>query len=131
MKVKALRDKKTKEFIHLQEMGGEPCVFTSELPMIQPMTATMEAMKDMMETTDFYEGLELDLDTVELVEFDLIESGEVGADIRNKLSPPLNLAKLIQIYFEEDDLKKLKLKDFLIKEAIITETSVDYLGKLF
>ena len=126
MKVKALRDKNTKEFIHIQEYGGEPCVFTSGLPNIQPETATIELMKKMMDETDEYEGLELDLDTVELVEFDLIEVDEVGADIRNKLTPYHNLVALVELFLneKEDYNKRKKLKKFIRKEIIQSKESV-------
>ena len=71
MKAKALRYKKEfnvfQEFVWIQEYGGEPHIFTSDLPYLQPMTATIESMKTM------YEGLDLGLDKMEFVEFKLIE----------------------------------------------------------
>ena len=45
MKFKALRNKETKEFVEIQEFNGINVVFTSELPNPQPMTATIDLMK--------------------------------------------------------------------------------------
>ena len=131
MKVKTLRFKDTKEFVHIQEFGGKPCVFTSDLPHIQPMTATMELMKKMMKKAGDYEGLDLNLEEVELVEFNLIEVGEVGADIRNKLSPYNNLVALIELFLmEREHGKKVELKKFIRKEIIQSKKSIKYLAGL-
>lgn len=129
MKVKALRYKeefnKFKEFVHIQEMGGEPEVFTSDLPNIQPMTATMKLMKNIYGDKCF------DLDKFELVEFDLIETGEVGADIRNKLTPYKNLVALVELLLDENDGDdRLKLKKFIRKEIVQSKKSVEYIAKL-
>jgi hypothetical protein len=45
MKVKALRDKDTKEFIHFFEMGEKTLIGQSDIPNVQPMSATIEMMK--------------------------------------------------------------------------------------
>lgn len=130
MKVKALRFKDTKEFVHIQEFGGKPSVFMSGLPNLQPETATLELMGKLMEH-DFYQGLDLDMDNVELVEFDLIERNTIGQDIRNKLSPYKNLVALIEVFLEEEDLiKKKKLKKFIRKEIVQSKKSVKYLAGL-
>jgi len=101
MKIKALRTKKEpKEFIHIEIETGYNSfdVFTSDIPKILPITATIEEMKE------YYEdwGCEVDFEPFELVEFDLIESGEVGADIRNKLTPSLNLVAMLELYFKDN-----------------------------
>ena len=133
MKVKALRFKDTKEFVHIQEFGGKPSVFMSGLPNLQPETATLELMGKVMEH-DFYQGLDLDMDNVELVEFDLIEAGEVGADIRNKLSPPKNLVELLEVFFGDKVVyaseERKELSEIIKREMKQTKVSVEYLAKL-
>lgn len=135
MKVKALRYKKEfnhfQEFVLIEEYGGEPMVFTSETPKLQPETATLEKMREYMESNDYYEGLDLDWDKVELVEFDLIESGEVGADIRNKLGNYSNLVQMVELLLDEDDhdMKK-KLKKLIRVEINRGKKSVEYLANL-
>ena len=54
MKVKALRDKDTKEFIHLMQMGEKVMVCTGATPNVQPMTATIELMKERRIDAEFY-----------------------------------------------------------------------------
>ncbi len=135
MKVKTLRYKKEhnpfKSFVHIEDMGAGPEVFTSDLPKLQPETATLEAVKEYFENNDFYEGLELDWDTVEMVELDLIEVGEVGADIRNKLGSYRNLVSLVELLLEEEDYEKRKgLKKFIRKEIIQTKKCIKYLAGL-
>lgn len=139
MKVKALRYKKEfnphEEFIRIEDMGAGPEVFTSELPNIQPETATFDDMKEYIETNDYFEGLELDWGTVEMVEFDVIEAGEVGADIRNKLSPPKNLVQLLELFFKDKVVyaneERNELVTFIKREMEQSKKSVDYLAKLF
>ena len=131
MKVKALRYKDTKEFIHIESYGEEPMVCTSSIPNIQPETATLELMGKVWEADDFFEGLELDMDNVELVEFDLIDVGEVGADIRNKLTPYNNLVALVGLYFKETDVdKQIVLKKLILKETKQSEESIKYIANL-
>ena len=136
MKVKVLRYKKEfnhfQEFVLIEEYGGEPQVFTCETPKLQPETATLEKMREYMENNDYYEGLDLDWDKVELVEFDLIEAGEVGADIRNKLSPCKNLGELVKVFLDEEHPdKKNGLKELIYEEIKQSKKSVDYLASLF
>lgn len=130
MKVKVLRDKDTKEFIHFIQMGEKTMVCTSELPNVQPLTATVELMKEIYPKEKFFDDFD-NLDDYELVEFDLIEAGETGADIRNKLGSPKNLVILIELLLEEEkpDRRK-KLKEFIQKEIIQTKKSVEYLAGL-
>ena len=128
MKVKALRDKDTKEFIHIEMIGNKYLIFTSSIPKVQPGSATMEMMESI------YPLKECDFDNfnhLELVEFDLIEAGKVGADIRNKLSPPLNLVELLEEYFNpESVLDNKTIKKFIKKEMKQAKKSIDYLAKL-
>jgi hypothetical protein len=106
MKVKALRYKKEhnpfQEFVILEDIGSGVEVFTSATPKLYPESATLESLIEHVEENDYFEGLELDWDTVEMVEFELTESGEVGADIRNKLTPSLNLIALLKLYFKDN-----------------------------
>lgn len=127
MKVKVLRDKDTKEFVHIEKFGEKFMVFNGETPNVQPMTATIEVMKEIHPLT---EGMD-SYDNFELVEFDLIEAGEVGADIRNKLSPYHNLVALIEVLLNETDPdEKRELKKFIWKEIKQSKKSVEYIAKL-
>jgi len=131
MKAKALRYKESKEFIYIQELGGEPSVFTSDLPNLHPMTATIELIGGMLEDNDFYEGLDLDLDAIELVELDIIESGKVGADIRNKLGNYNSLVQMVELLLmEKDHERKIKLKKLVRKEIKLGHETVKYLANL-
>lgn len=136
MKVKVLRYKKEhnkfQEFVHIEDIGAGPEIFTSTLPKVLPETATLEGFRDYIETNDYYEGLELDWDTVELVEFDLVETGEVGADIRNKLGNYSNLVQMVELLLDEKDRKvKKELKKLIRTEIVHGKKSVEYLAKLF
>ena len=126
MKVKALRFKDTKEFVHILE-GGQ--VGTSEIPDVLPMTASMDLLKKYYEASGY--KVDLDYDNLEVVEYDFIESGKVGADIRNKLSPPLNLVEMLEQYFDNPEIKdKQKLERLIRKGMNQTKVSVEYLAKL-
>ena len=134
MKVKALRYKDTKEFIHIESYGEEPMVCTSSIPNIQPETATLELMGKVMEADDFFEGLELDMDNVELVEFELIEKNTIGADIRNKLSSYKNLIGLLEEFFKDNvtyatDERKV-IAGFIKKEMKQSKESIKYIANL-
>ncbi|MDA3779469.1 MAG: hypothetical protein PF487_04485 [Bacteroidales bacterium] len=133
MKVKALRYKDTKEFVYIENDGEEPMIYTSSLPKVQPENATLEVMKELLENNDIYEGHELDMDNVELVEFDLIESGEVGADIRNKLSSPKNFIALLEIFFETKvgyTDERRKLVEIIKKEMEQSKINIKYISNL-
>jgi len=129
MKVKTLRFKDTKEFVHILEDGS---VATSAVPDVLPLTASMDLLKTYFKISG-QKTDNVDFENLEVVEFDFIESGEVGADIRNKLSPPLNLVSLLDDYFDEltYDIDKDKAKEFILKEMKQTLVSVEYLSKLF
>jgi hypothetical protein len=129
MKVKALRYKEEfKEFIHVTEIGGDPMIFTSELPKIQPETTTLEDIKK------FYGDLSITWDKVELVEFELIENSNVGADIRNKLTSSLNLLALLELFFQDNvvyaDEKRLKLVKYIKKEIEQNKKNIKYISDL-
>ena len=135
MKVKALRYKKEfndfQEFVLIEEFGGEPTIFTSETPKLYPESATLEGLREYVETNDYYEGLDLDWDTVELVEFHLVEVNTVGADIRNKLTPCLTLAYLVEAFLsEEHPDKKNGIKELIWDVLKQNRKSVEYLANL-
>lgn len=135
MKFKTLRYKKEhnpfQEFVHIEDIGAGPEVFTSTTPKLFPETSTLEGLRDHMETDDFYEGLELDWDTVEMVELNLIEINTVGADIRNKLTPCLTLAELVEVFLnEEHPDKKNGIKELIWDVLKESKKSVDYIANL-
>jgi|ERR1035437_2851820 hypothetical protein len=134
MKFKALRTKKEpKEFITFQTFGDTTIMFTSNLPDPKPETATMEGL---IEYYKKYQPLqdELTMDDIEMVEFEIFEADTVGADIRNKLSPPKNLVNMLEIYFEPHiahaSEERQKLYELIKKEMQQTKESVKYLSEL-
>lgn len=129
MKIKTLRHKATKEYIHIQEVYGEISCFTSDKPNIQPETATKEAM------IEYYgDGVYIDWDSLELVDFELVECDTIGADIRNKLTPPLNLVALLNLFFKDNvgyaNKDRAELVEIIKKEMKNTLKSVDYLTNI-
>lgn len=128
MKIKTLRFKDSKEFVHILE-GGQ--IATSEIPDILAYTASIEKLKLYYES--FYPGKEINYNELEVVEFDFIEAGEVGADIRNKLSPLKNLVELLTEYLgtKTKRSKRKTLAKIIQQEMIQTSISVEYLSKLF
>ena len=127
MKVKTLRFKDTKEFVHILEGG---MVGTSAIPDILAETASIDALKTYYET--FHPNAEIDYDNLEVVEYDFFESGEVGADIRNKLSSPKNLICLLERFLNSDMTEGLKkdLIGYIEREMEQTKINVDYLADL-
>jgi len=126
MKVKTLRFKDSKEFVHIMEDGG---LATSSQPNILAETANIESLKEYLESHDFAEGI--DFDNLEMIDYYLINSDEIGADIRNKLSPPKNLVTLLEKYFDTMDTgEKIKLLKYIQDSMEETKKSVDYLSKL-
>ncbi len=139
MKIKALRTKKEpREFVeicfHRSDKNSEKgtwVAYTGELPNSQPATATMELMKAYYEQQRVPLPSEINLDDYELVEFDVIESGVIGTDIRNKLTPFLNLIALIDIHLKDEHPEKKKVIENLIRKEIGTcKICARYLTKL-
>lgn len=128
MKVKYVVHKKTKAFLCFDEFDGRSCLFTSELPQM-PLNPDADD-KDLMNYFNYHYP-ELSFDEYEIVEFDLIESGIVGADIRNKLTPANNLISMLETYFTttDEDGKSTLLK-FIKLEIENIETSIEYLKNL-
>lgn len=128
MKVKTLRLKETKEFIHILEGG---LVGTCDIPDILAPTASIETLT--LYYNSFYPEKEINYDELEVVEFDLIEAGEVGADIRNKLTPPANLVALLEDYLDWKTTrsKRRTLSKYINGEMVQTLINIEYLSKLF
>ena len=130
MKFKALRNKNTKELIEIQNFGGVNTLFTSNLPLPLPMSATMELIKTYYETQSSLPE-DINLDDYELAEFDFFEADTVGADIRNKLTPLRSVLSLIRIYDKEkDERTKHLIKDIIVKEIRNCQKCIRYISKL-
>ena len=134
MKFKALRNNhEPNEFVHIDTIATTMILYTGDLPKPQPLTATMEGMKDYYKN-DIPLPNQITLDDLELVEFDLIESGVVGADIRNKLSSPLNLVLMLEVYFEPNvahaSEERQKLYELIKKEMKQSAVCINYLSDL-
>jgi hypothetical protein len=54
----------------------------------------------------------------------------IGADIRNKLSPLLNLISLLERQKEVNDVMKVKLQKYIDKEIKQSKISIEYLKNL-
>lgn len=96
MKIKVLRTKKEpKEFVHIDydEQHSVFSTFTSDIPKPQPSTATIDKMVEHYPHVNF--------DEFEMVEFELVELNTIGADIRNKLTPPKNLIAMLELFFSQ------------------------------
>lgn len=71
-----------------------------------------------------------------IVEIEYFEANTVGADIRNKLSPPKNLVALLEIYFKDtgdrvfDDNTKGKLLPIIKKEMEQVKINIKYIADL-
>ena len=125
MKVKTLRFKDTKEFVHILE-GGQ--LATSSIPDILADSASIEALEKYYEN---FLGKKINTENLEVVEYDFFESGEIGADLRNKLTSPLSLVALLTTYFGDDDIDRDALLMFIKKEMQKTKDVVEYISKLF
>jgi hypothetical protein len=139
MKFKALRTKREpKEFVeicfHRSDVDpneGVWVVYTGELPNPQPMSADKELMKVYYGQQRMPLPEDINLDNYELVELDCFESGVIGADIRNKLTPSFNLIALLNLYFKEtDESKKYVLKRTIKKEMARSKKNIKYIDNL-
>jgi hypothetical protein len=131
MKFKALRTKREpKEFVHINTIATTMILYTGDLPKPQPLTATLEGMKDYYKN-DIPLPDQMTLDDLEMIEFEMFEADTVGADIRNKLTSCKNLVSLLKIYFkEEDEEMKEKIKEFIQKEMKNSENNINYIANL-
>jgi hypothetical protein len=130
MKIKALVTKtEPREFVHIDvhENLNICSVGTSSIPRAMMESATMEGLMEYYESID----IEVDLSEFELVEFELVEKNTIGADIRNKLSPCLNLAEMVQAFLDEEHPdKKNGLKELIYDEIKQSKKSVEYIANL-
>jgi len=136
MKFKALRTiREPKEFVHIDTIATTMILYTCDLPKPQPLTATLEGIKEYYKN-DTPLPDQLTLDDLELIEFEMYEANTVGPDIRNKLTPPLNLMALLRIYFSETDDKekdianKERILPFIKKEMVKSEENIKYIANL-
>lgn len=123
MKAKTLIRKDTKEYVHIYSFlhGLEP--YTCELPQILASTADIETLMNIF--------LGVDFSNYELIDIDIINSGEIGADIRNKLSPLKNLITILNERENTVDVELYtKLSRLLRKEINQCKISIDYLANL-
>ena len=130
MKVKALRNKTTGKFLHYErsEFSGNGWISDNNLPDIQDGDIKLEELLDKFAIS----GSNIDSIDYELIEFELIETGVVGADIRNKLSPIKNLIALIGVYLLEKSAgKKILMKGLLDRDIKQARISLEYLTKMF
>jgi hypothetical protein len=133
MKFKALRTlREPKEFVHIETNSILKLMtfYTCDLPYPQPLTADLEGMKQYFSGYS-HEHDSIGFDDVELGEFEMFEANTAGADIRNKLTPPLNLLALLKLYFKEtDESKKYALARVMKKEMTRCEKSIKYISNL-
>ncbi len=128
MKVKYLVHKETREFVEVLNINHTPMVFTSELPH---MSMSADVSNDEILEYLKAENPTINFDDYEVVEFELIESGSVGADIRNKLTPPNNLVSMLETYFNTTNKKtKSMLLNYIKIEMENTKACVEYLKNL-
>ena len=127
MKVKTLRFKDGfKEFAMFDEEGS---LYTSETPQLLPITATMEDL--IKYHSEEYPEDDINFDELKIVEFEMFEVNTVGADIRNRLSPPKNLVSLLERYFDENnEIPDEKLLIYIRKEMLQTKINIDYIANL-
>lgn len=126
MKVKAIR-KTTgdKEFIYILNTSlNNHLKCTCEIPQLFPMTSNMEGIQLLNSDIDFSD--------CEMVVLDVLDSNEIGADIRNKLSPIKTLLSLLKLVDDSklDKTKKKDIKSIIKKEIEKSEKIVDYLANL-
>jgi hypothetical protein len=134
MKFKALRTKREpKEFVHIDTIATTMILYTGDLPKPQPLTATLEGMKEYYKN-DIPLPDQLTLDDLELVEFEMYEADTIGADIRNKLSPCKTLVSLLEEYFSVNVVhaseERSKLVEFIKNEMARTKINIKYIANL-
>lgn len=132
MKIKYLVNKKTNEFAEIMSLGDSYGIFTSKNPT-QALNSevTFESYKEYINNAF---GEVVNLIDYDIKEFDVIDSGEIGADIRNKLTSPLNLVALLEEFFKDEvgyaNEKRTKLVEFIKKEMKQSKKSIEYLSNL-
>ena len=123
MKFKTLRKIDTKEFVHILTLT-EISLFTGEMPNLMTVQTTMEDL--IKYYGDGFSPIDLN---IELVELDVIVENEIGADIRNKLTPVKNLVTMLKnaVFLRNGDVK---MQAIIKKEIKKCEESIKYLTNL-
>lgn len=121
MKFKTLREIDTKKFVRIYGMF----ISISETPDLIPVQTTTEDL--MKYYGDKFSLIELN---IELVEIDVDISGEIGADIRNKLSPMKNLIAMLRDNINITRNGDIKMQKLFKKEIKKCEESIEYLKNL-
>ena len=124
MKAKTLIRKDTKEYVHMYSFGfNELEPYTGEIPQLLSIAADIETLMKINPSIDF--------NNYELIEIDIINSGEISADIRNKLSPLKNLVTILNERENTIDVELYtKLSRMIRKELNQCKISIDYLANL-
>jgi hypothetical protein len=134
MKFKTLKrvspvDSKYDEYASIDAEGE---MYTHEHPKWLGNEATIEGLKKLCNVED----IDIDWENYKIVEIEYFEVNTVGADIRNKLTPSLNLISLLRIYFTESDnalddtLHREKILPFIKKEMLKSEENIKYISNL-
>lgn len=134
MKFKALRKKtEPKEFVIIDTIASMMILYTSDLPKPQPLTATIEGLKEYYKNSTPLPD-QTTLDDLELVEFEMYEADTIGANIRNKLSPPKTLVSLLEEYFSANIAhatpERAELYILIKKEMEQTKINIKYIADL-
>jgi len=119
MKVKVLRRKDTKEFAHFIKLGDKFLEGTCTIPTLMSVEADMSAIRFI------YSDSDINFDEYEIVEYEITESGVVGADIRNKLTPMKNFIALFK-----NEYCHTPVADEIIDEMEQCKENIEYLSKL-
>jgi hypothetical protein len=118
--MKTIRSKDKTEFASL--MDG--FFYTHEDP--RPLENGVNTIDDMEE----FCMDDVDWSKYEIVSVQYIDKESVGADIRNKLSPLLNLISLLERQKEVDDTMKKKLQVYIDREMENGKKSIEYIKNL-
>lgn len=129
MKFKALRTKqKPKQFIQIMNINDSWIIEYSTLPYPLPISTTLEKI---IELVNENRNVNIDFDKYELIEFEMIETNAIGADVQNKLTSFSNLIALLKLYFDENDLSnKEKLLPYIKKEIKKSNNIIKYISNL-
>jgi hypothetical protein len=128
MKFKTLKRKDTGEFIVIDEINGVTCFFTSEIP--RGLNSNVEYGDIAFYYSTIYP--EFDITLLELVEYDMVDTAEIGADIRNKLTPIKNLLALLKLQKDLTitDENRIKIQKLIDDSAEQSDISLKYLTNL-
>ena len=120
MKYKTLRKIDTKEYINIYAFSSFG--FTSEIPQLLSINTNIETMRNSLPDTDF--------SNYEMIEVEVLNSGEIGADIRNKLTPLKNLLAILKNKNNIYNLDEIKYDKLMKKNIESCEISIDNLTDL-